>query len=626
MQKILLLFLVCLFVIPSQAQWKQLNDAPFETHHTNGFGFNGKGYVIKGTPNQGQNQFWEYDAQNDNWSLIGSVDGPSRTFSIGDDMDGKYYFGFGSGKKDLWVFDPADNSFTELPECPCEPRAHPAFVAYEGKIYMGTGSGNNSDLRDWWIYDVEMQTWTQKADVPGGNRHHPFQFAIGEDIFVGGGHRSNWIKYNIPTESWTEINDFPQGRVAGTQFSHNDIGFVLSGDNAQHNILPDNQFLMYFPEEDEWYELPFDDHMHRWAPSSFIIGDDLYYFGGETSVGNDDSDMWTVDLNTLTCLAPAGFSAVTITENSAGVIFDESPTGSIDTLQWRETGTDVWNNVIDPNSIQQIEGLNACTEYEFRFYVGCAGNGSLYSDIQSFLTKGCGACVDFSYCDVTDEFSSKNAYVERVKIDNYENTTGDNDGYQSFTESANAVEVELGQTINIEVEPAYIGFVDEGNLKIWIDLDADGEFEDNEVMAEQAGVMELYTGTIEIPLDAILGLTRMRIIYDINDVTNPCEGGFVKNGEVEDYCLVIAEMTSANTEIDHASKLSIYPNPTNGKIYIDNEALEILTVSVFDVNGKLLLQKLGNESVLDVSGLVDGIYVVKITSEESAVFRKLIKQ
>jgi len=217
---------------------------------------------------------------------------------------GKYYYGFGfngpNPLSDLWEFDPVDSSFTQLPSCPCEGRSHPALIAHNDKVYMGAGSGANNDLNDWWEYDMLTQVWTQKPNIPGGQRHNTFQFTIGDDIYVGGGHVFNWLKYSPDTEEWTAIDDLPDGRVAGSQFSHGKNGYLLGGDNYLHQHIPTAQtFMRYDAEMDDWEFLKSLPNGSRWAPSSFIINDILYYFGGESYFIPNDRTMWKFDLLSL---------------------------------------------------------------------------------------------------------------------------------------------------------------------------------------------------------------------------------------------------------------------------------------------------------------------------------------
>lgn len=50
MNRLFVLLLTIWFCIPCFGQWTQLKDVPFINDHSNGFGFEGKGYIIQGVP------------------------------------------------------------------------------------------------------------------------------------------------------------------------------------------------------------------------------------------------------------------------------------------------------------------------------------------------------------------------------------------------------------------------------------------------------------------------------------------------------------------------------------------------------------------------------------------------
>ncbi len=627
MNRLFTLLLLIWCCAPCFGQWTQVGDVPFVNHHSNGFGFEGKGYIIQGEPvsngGQDQNQLWEYDPQADTWTSLGFVPAPDRDFAIGDDMDNKYYFGFGSGKSDVWEYDPSTNVFTELPSCPCIGRAHPAFVAHKGKFYMGAGS-NNGNLKDWWIFDMATQMWTKKQDIPGPARHHPYQFGIGDAIYVGGGHQTNWLKFDINTELWSNIDDFPRGRVAGSQFSFNGRGFVLTGDKVDHMPLTDDQFLMYDPAVDEWFDLPFEKSMHRWAPSSFIIDTDLYLFGGYGANGGNDRDVWKFDLSNVTCLPPQNISATNITENSAGLFWVDSPLGDADTIQWRELGTDIWNNIVDPEGAQTLEGLASCTDYEFRVNANCS-NTSNFSEPFVFRTKGCGACTDVTYCDVSNEFLAEKCFINKVKINAFENESGSDGGYEEFTAS-NTIEVGTGESFSLEVEPTFTSSISDGNYKIWLDFNADGDFAEDELVLDKTDVVGTLMENITIPGDATLGLTRIRIALELNPILGPCNGSVFDDGEVEDYCLTLVQGNVSNlNETEEQNLLAIHPNPSTGMLWIENEANHFIQVRIYEATGKLVASEL-NPTSIDLTSYHNGFYLVNIENldTQETITEKLI--
>jgi hypothetical protein len=80
--------------------------------------------------------------------------------------------------------------------------------------------------------------------------------------------------------------------------------------------------------------------------------------------------------------------------------------------------------------------------------------------------------------------------------------------------------------------------------------------------------------------------------------------------------------TQENTSIEG---LNLYPNPvTTGKVYISSKNDLEKEVIIFDVLGKKVLQTKINTKELNVSNLLPGVYIIKITEEEATSSRKLI--
>lgn len=75
------------------------------------------------------------------------------------------------------------------------------------------------------------------------------------------------------------------------------------------------------------------------------------------------------------------------------------------------------------------------------------------------------------------------------------------------------------------------------------------------------------------------------------------------------------------------TELIIYPNPTNGVTKISSQ-IEILSIEVYDISGKLILfegQINGTNYQINLSQYENGLYTIKITTDESVVKHKLIK-
>ena len=83
--------------------------------------------------------------------------------------------------------------------------------------------------------------------------------------------------------------------MAGTQFSYEGIGYVLSGDGDDHRSMETGEFWAYDPIENAWSQGPPHPGGSRWAPASFIIDGEVYLING-TSFRRYVTDVYKYDL------------------------------------------------------------------------------------------------------------------------------------------------------------------------------------------------------------------------------------------------------------------------------------------------------------------------------------------
>jgi len=71
--------------------------------------------------------------------------------------------------------------------------------------------------------------------------------------------------------------------------------------------------------------------------------------------------------------------------------------------------------------------------------------------------------------------------------------------------------------------------------------------------------------------------------------------------------------------------ISIYPNPTNNKVYV--QAQLGAKIQLFDLHGKLLSQKeaLSNETAFDLSAYANGVYLMKISTNDQVIAKQVMK-
>jgi hypothetical protein len=83
---------------------------------------------------------------------------------------------------------------------------------------------------------------------------------------------------------------------------------------------------------------------------------------------------------------------------------------------------------------------------------------------------------------------------------------------------------------------------------------------------------------------------------------------------------------SKNKEVENSTVL-LYPNPSNDifNLKYDSEKLKILSILVYDMQGKLILNSI-DAKIIDLSAYTKGMYFIRIiTNDETATQFKVIK-
>jgi hypothetical protein len=95
---------------------------------------------------------------------------------------------------------------------------------------------------------------------------------------------------------------------------------------------------------------------------------------------------------------------------------------------------------------------------------------------------------------------------------------------------------------------------------------------------------------------------------------------------VSDQTVTVVQASQSDVVVTHTnSVLNIYPDPVVSSLYISGLD-ETSTISIYNMIGKLVLKKLQVESLVDVSSLKPGVYMLKIENKSWKVARRFVKQ
>lgn len=110
----------------------------------------------------------------------------------------------------------------------------------------------------------------------------------------------------------------------------------------------------------------------------------------------------------------------------------------------------------------------------------------------------------------------------------------------------------------------------------------------------------------------------------VYDVTVIAYGKCLINDTAKAQITVPCQITSLDDNLDQ--NLSIYPNPSEGMIYIESDELQIESLEILDINGKSVIQKTGNSREIDISELSNGYYLLKVNSTSGILVKRIFKQ
>lgn len=99
------------------------------------------------------------------------------------------------------------------------------------------------------------------------------------------------------------------------------------------------------------------------------------------------------------CATPAQLAASQVVETSATVSFDLVNDATTYTFFYRPEGSITWVEMSVNSSPINLSNLLPCTTYEYYINAICPEENSNDSQVLTFRTKGCGACIDLTYCD-----------------------------------------------------------------------------------------------------------------------------------------------------------------------------------------------------------------------------------
>jgi N-acetylneuraminic acid mutarotase len=327
----LVALLLCLAYCASADQWIQKADFIGKRSSAVSFAIGTKGYVATGYSNAGLfKDLWSYDPSNNSWMQEADLPGPERMDAFGFAIGGKGYIGAGivnSGSgKDFWEYDAGSNTWIQRADFP-DFRYSAVSFTIGLKGYVGTGAGIGPVQRDFWQYNPVTDLWNRKADFIGTPRFRSIGFSINGKGYIGTGIdtlqvvRQDFFEYDTLFDSWTAKVDFGGGSIRwACSFVLGGKGYVGIGVAPTVNV---NGLWQYNPITDTWTQKLNFPGTAICSATTFTLGNKAYLCGGDSIL-----------------LGTSSYQTATVWEYSPDSL------DAIDELSFEESGLEIFPNPV----------------------------------------------------------------------------------------------------------------------------------------------------------------------------------------------------------------------------------------------------------------------------------------
>jgi hypothetical protein len=187
---------------------------------------------------------------------------------------------------------------------------------------------------------------------------------------------------------------------------------------------------------------------------------------------------------------------------------------------------------------------------------------------------------------------TKRDWINTVNVGAFSHTSGNDNGYAHHVD-AGTIELNQDTEIAYTFSSGYQTQAYETQFRAWVDFDQSGDFDDTELVVTQSEpAFGSATGTFNIG-SAPLGSTRMRVVMSYvgpGQTALPSSCTQFSFGEVEDFCVEIKEQSTNTVSELGGSKISLYPNPANSSVSVNNLLDHNVSIEIVDLTGRLVEQ------------------------------------
>ena len=216
---------------PLNETWTELASCPCAPRtHPAMVAIGGKVYVGLGGGEFGNlGDWWAYDIELNTWEELADFPAAERhhpfQFGIGDFV----YVGFGHGdgfiSRRWYQYDPLNDSWAEVASIPAEGRVAGTQFSFNGKGYILSGDGQDHrsmESGEFWSYDPAIDSWEELPPHPDFSRWAPASFVLNGEVYLINGpntdvspiqYRDEIYKFDLVGMSDVDERDTPENAL-----------------------------------------------------------------------------------------------------------------------------------------------------------------------------------------------------------------------------------------------------------------------------------------------------------------------------------------------------------------------------------------------------------------------------
>ncbi|TCP27859.1 putative secreted protein (Por secretion system target) [Tenacibaculum skagerrakense] len=323
---------------------------------------------------------------------------------------------------------------------------------------------------------------------------------------------------------------------------------------------------------------------------------------------------------------PSNVQASSVTQTTATISWNASSDNV------GVTGYDVYRGSTLVSSTSStslnVSGLSANTSYTYSVRAKDAAGNVSGSGSVTFTTLS----NQVTYCTSSGS-RTQYEWIDNVELGGIANATGAGSGYSDFTSQVGTLA--RGSSNTMIVSAGFSGSSYTEYWAVWIDFNQDGTFSSTEkVVSGSSSSANNLSATVNVPSNAVLGQTRMRVSMKYNAAQTACEN--FGDGEVEDYTINITNSARGNDVTTNADALgneasiglTAFPNPATSfvQVRLNNRAEGLTSYSIVNTIGQTVQRGELTNGTINVANLTFGMYILEVNDGQKSFKTKLIKR